>query len=186
MLVTNPKQRANMADITNHPWMMKGFKAPPNNFLPYREPLQLPLDPEVVHRMHGFDFGSPDHITTMLTKGIASDQYQRAVRNSQRQLTSRIQETDHKRGVFYFCKRRNRFGGSTVVPLNEKLSLEEDPINAFGPLISIYYLAREKMARGRAESSPEVQSMPKTEKLLRYRIYQFRNWYMRIRNMMKW
>lgn len=59
MLVTDPKQRASLAEIMVHPWMNKGFNAPPENYLPVREPLQLPLDQEVIEKMTGFDFGPP-------------------------------------------------------------------------------------------------------------------------------
>ena len=75
MLVTDPRQRASLAEISNHPWMTKGFNGPPENFLPSREPLQLPLDQEVIQKMTGFDFGSPDYIITQLTKEAPSPEF---------------------------------------------------------------------------------------------------------------
>jgi len=168
MLVTDPKQRANLAEIMNHTWMTKGFNNPPENYLPYREPLQLPLDTEVVHKMHGFDFGSPDYISDKLTKVLSSDDYQRAVRNAQRKLTSHTPEAERKRGVFDFYKRRNSTSRDTLTNLsNEAVQLGDDPVNAFSPLISIYYLVKEKMERERTEANPGALSMPKIEKPLK-------------------
>ena len=57
MLVVDPKERATLSEILNHPWMTKGFNSAPENFLPQREPLQLPLDPLVIEKMQGFPIG---------------------------------------------------------------------------------------------------------------------------------
>ena len=41
------------------------------NYLPYREPIQLPpLDPSIIEKMTGVDFGSSDFITRELTKVV--------------------------------------------------------------------------------------------------------------------
>lgn len=71
MLVTDPKQRASLTEIMNHPWMNKGYNTPPENYLPNREPVQLPLDNDVVEKMTGFDFGPPEYITSQLEIGRA-------------------------------------------------------------------------------------------------------------------
>ena len=68
MLTTNPADRASLHEIMNHPWMTKGFNSPPDNYLPIRKPLQLPLDPTVIDRMTGFNFGSPESITAEITR----------------------------------------------------------------------------------------------------------------------
>ena len=135
--------------------MNKGFNKPPENYLPYREPLQLPLDPQVVHNMHGFNFGDPDYITDALTKILLSDDYQQAVRNVQRKFNSHSLENERKRGPFGFCKRKNSTDRDTLINLwNEEGQLGDHPTNAFSPLISIYYLVREKLDRERADSNP--------------------------------
>ncbi|KAJ5682232.1 hypothetical protein N7462_005397 [Penicillium macrosclerotiorum] len=155
MLVTDPKQRASLSEIMNHPWMNKGFTSPPENFLPQREPLQLPLDQEVIEKMTGFDFGPPDYINAQLTKVLESDDYQHAVRLNFREHPIPNQ-TEKKRGVFDFYKRRNSAASRDTLsaPSAEAIQLGNDPLNAYSPLISIYHLVKEKLDRERAETRP--------------------------------
>ncbi|KAF2401110.1 Pkinase-domain-containing protein [Trichodelitschia bisporula] len=164
MLVTDPRQRATLGEIMNHPWMIKGFNGPPENYLPAREPLHFPLDTTVIQEMTGFDFGTPEHITATLTRAIQSEEYQRAVRNMNRKHPSNQGETDRKRGMFDFYKRRN--SATSGEALNsasaEQVNTGEDPINAFHPMISIYYLVREKLdldrqGRSSAPSAEQIQ-----------------------------
>ncbi|KAI9839941.1 MAG: hypothetical protein M1819_000133 [Sarea resinae] len=164
MLVTDPSHRATLAEIMNHPWITKGFNSPPENFLPNREPLQLPLDPDVIEKMTGFDFGSAEFITTQLTKIIDSEDYQHAVRVAAREQPAHPQGTERKRGVFDFYKRRNSVTSrDTLTNIStEALQLGSDPVNAFSPLISIYYLVREKQEREKNETNPGALSMPKS------------------------
>lgn len=155
MLVTDPKQRASLNEIMNHPWMNKGFNAPPENFLPHREPLQLPLDQEVIDKMTGFDFGPPDYITAQLTKVLESEEYRHAVRNNHREQPVPYQ-TEKKRGVFDFYKRRNSAASRDTLsaPSVEAIQLGNDPLNAYSPLVSIYHLVKEKIDRERTEARP--------------------------------
>ena len=162
MLVTDPRQRAGLSEIMNHPWMTKGFNAPPENCLPHREPLQLPLDPQIVDKMTGFDFGSAEYITRELTKVLNSDEYQRAVQLNAREQAAHAAGNEKKRGVFDFYKRRNSTTSRDTLPniSTEAIQLGLDPVNAFSPLISIYYLVREKQERERMETNPGALSMP--------------------------
>lgn len=162
MLVTDPKQRATLGEILNHSWITKGFNTPPENYLPHREPLQLPLDPEVVEKMTGFDFGSSEFITRELTKVLTSEEYQTAVRLNAREQSTVGMGGEKKRGVFDFYKRRSSITSrDTLLNLSaEAVQLGSDPINAFSPLISIYYLVREKKERERMEPNPGALSMP--------------------------
>lgn len=164
MLVTDPAQRATLAEIMNHPWMVKGFGGPPENYLLPRKPLQLPLDPEVVRKMTGFDFGPFDDIESQLTKILESEDYQRAVKIAERRTNLPTPEIERKRGVFDFYKRRNSTTSRDTLTnsSSEAVQLGADPINAFSPLISIYYLAKEKIDREHKESNPGALSMPKT------------------------
>ena len=162
MLVTDPKARASLADIINHPWITKGFNTVPENYLPHREPIQLPLDPSIVEKMTGFDFGSSEFITRELTKVINSDEYQSAVRLNAREHSAHAQGNEKRRGVFDFYKRRSSTTSRDTLPnvSTEAVQLGLDPVNAFSPLISIYYLVREKQERERSESNPGALSIP--------------------------
>lgn len=162
MLVTDPKQRASLQEIMNHQWLTKGFGGPPENFLPYREPLQLPLDPAVVEKMEGFDFGPTEQITAGLTKVIDSEDYQRAAKNWAKRKMDQTPDNDKKRGVFDFYKRRNSTTSRDTLnaPSVEALSAGVDPINAYNPLISVYFLVREKLDRERQEANPGALSIP--------------------------
>ncbi|KAL4809541.1 hypothetical protein BDV18DRAFT_132280 [Aspergillus unguis] len=160
MLVTDPKQRATLTDIMNHPWMNKGFNGVPDNHLPPREPLQLPLDPEVIEKMTGFDFGPPDYIAAQLTKIIESDDYQHAITLNAREQPAPT-HTDKRRGVFDFYKRRNSASKDTLsAPSAEAVQLGNDPLNAYSPLLSVYYLVREKLDKERSEANPGALGIP--------------------------
>lgn len=162
MLVTDPKQRATMAEVMAHPWMNKGYSGPPDNYLPRREPLTLPLDPEVINAMTGFNFGSPETIKAQLTRLIESEEYQRGVRAYQLEKDSPqpSRDADKKRGVFDFYKRRNSISSrdTLTAPSSEALQLGTDPLNAFSPLLSIYYLVKEKQERERVDIVPTLSS----------------------------
>ncbi|OLN96002.1 Protein kinase kin1 [Colletotrichum chlorophyti] len=152
MLVTDPKQRATMQEVMTHPWMVKGYSGAPDNYLPAREPLSLPLDSDVINAMTGFNFGSPDAIKAQLTRTIESEEYQRAIRLYQREkdLPQPAKDVEKKRGFgFDFYKRRNSGNSrdTLTAPSSEALQLGNDPLNAFSPLVSIYYLVQEKQGR---------------------------------------
>ena len=162
MLTTNPSERASLQEIMSHPWMTKGFSSPPDNYLPSRKPLQLPLDELVIDKMTGFDFGAADVITSQLTKILESEDYQRAIRNLERRNVQQTSEVEQKRGVFNFYKRRNSVNSRDTLntPSSEAVQLGQDPVNAFHPLISIYYLAQEKQEREAREKNPGALAMP--------------------------
>ena len=162
MLVTDPKSRASLSEIVSHPWITKGFNTVPENYLPHREPLQLPLDPAIIDKMTGFDFGSADFITRELTRVINSEDYQAAVRLNTREQSAQAQFGEKKRGVFDFYKRRSSTTSRDTLPnaSAEAVQLGSDPVNAFSPLISIYYLVKEKHERERLEINPGALSIP--------------------------
>lgn len=162
MLQTDPSQRITLGEIMNHPWLTKGFNSPPENYLPHREPLQLPLDEEIIEKMTGFDFGSPDYIRTQLTNVIQSDEYQRVVRLAARKTTVQTPEAEKKRGMFDFYKRRNSISSreQLTASSSEEVQRGLDPVNAYSPLISVYYLVREKRDRERLEVNPGALAMP--------------------------
>lgn len=145
-----------MQEVMSHPWMVKGFSGPPDNYLPAREPIALPLEPEAIHAMQGFNFGSPETIRAQLTKIIESEDYQRAVKlyQKEREVPQPVKDAEKKRPFgFDFYKRRNSGTSRDTLtgPSSEALQMGSDPMNAFHPLLSIYYLVREKQDRDRAE-----------------------------------
>lgn len=143
-----------MHEVLNHAWMTKGYPGPPDNYLPPREPLSLPLDQDIINAMTGFNFGSPESIRSQLTRTIESEEYQRAIRLYQRdkELPQPSKDIEKKRGFgFDFYRRRNSGNSRDTLstPSSEVLQLGNDPLNAFSPLISIYYLVRERKERER-------------------------------------
>ena len=160
MLVVDPKERATLQEILNHPWMTKGFNTVPENYLPIREPLQLPLDPEVIEKMTGFDFGSVSYITDQLTRILESDDYQNAMRRNARDDGSTAAGGERRRGVFDFYRRRNSVSREGLSAPSSEAIRGLDPINAYSPLISIYYLVREKKDRERKEANPGAVALP--------------------------
>nr|OQO22273.1 hypothetical protein B0A51_09330 [Rachicladosporium sp. CCFEE 5018] len=162
MLNTDPQQRATLSEILTHPWMLKGFSGPAENYIPQRRALQLPLDPTIVDKMTGFDFGSAESITTRLTKVLESEDYQRAVRSAERKSVQQTPELERKRGVFDFYKRRNSTTSRDTLntPSTEAVQVGTDPTNAFDPLISVYYLVQEKREREMKEKNPGALEMP--------------------------
>ena len=160
MLVVDPKERATLSEILSHPWMTKGFNSPPENFLPQREPLQLPLDPQVIEKMQGFDFGNASVIADQLTHILNSEEYQAAVRKYYREdLIHTPGSGEKKRGMFDFYKRRNSISREGLSTPSAEAIRGHDPINAFSPLISIYYLAREKIEMEKGMANPGAISL---------------------------
>ena len=163
MLVVDPKDRATLHEILNHPWMTKGFNTAPESFLPQRDPLQLPLDPLVVEKMQGFDFGSASYIAEQLTSLLSSDEYQSAVRRYYRDESSNAPTGgERKRGMFDFYRRRNSISREGLTTPSTEAIRGYDPINAYSPLISIYYLAREKMEMERRDPNPGALGISST------------------------
>ena len=146
MLIFNSQQRASMSEIRQHPWMLKGFGERPANFLPYREPLQLPLDPEVVNKMTGFGFGSPDQIMKELESILESEDYRQWELVFRHRLVSERSKPERKRRVFEFFKRKSDLPDTPSTMLHE---VYDPPCQ---PIISIYYLVREKLERKRQET----------------------------------
>lgn len=165
MLVTDPRQRASLQEIISHPWILKGFSGPPENHLPHRDPLTGPLDPEVIHGMTGFEFGTSETIAAQLTKVIESEDYQTAVRNAAKEAPMASPNLEKRKAFgFEFYKRRSSTSSKdTLTNLStEVLShpSNPDPINAYNPLISVYYLVREKLERDRASRLPPGSQPP--------------------------
>ncbi|CAG8554745.1 7095_t:CDS:2, partial [Acaulospora morrowiae] len=144
MLVTNPMNRATLAEVLNHPWMNKGYEGPPENYLPPRSPLILPLDSEVIRRMTGFEFGTEQEIKKRLESIIKSDSYQSSIKT---QNFGHGFSDNRKRGSGFDYYRKKLSGSNSSI--HEDKSITADPTQAVHPLISIYYLVKEKIERER-------------------------------------
>lgn len=162
--MTDPRLRATLQEIIAHPWMTKGFPGPVENYLPPREPLTLPLDRNVILAMTGFDFGSPDSIERNLTEVLEREEYKNAVKAYYRERAGHGLGNDRRKmfGAFDFYKRRSSVSGKEQVSgqTGETMPLGQDPTNAFHPLISIYYLVREKQERDALEELPGALEIP--------------------------
>ncbi|KAH9895931.1 Pkinase-domain-containing protein [Cubamyces lactineus] len=201
MLVTNPAARAPLSEVLSHPWMVRGFRGPPDSHLVHREPLRADeLDRSVIKGMKGFEFGTEEEIERKLIEVLESDAYYRAVQQWERKRmsngrnghsrwgesfsnsslaishdgsfstsTTKVDQSPSKKAKrfsgfdFY---RRKLFSPSSSPPstpmahsppssqshLSNTSLLETqreppDPTYGFHPLISIYFLVREKMER---------------------------------------
>ncbi|KAJ7074741.1 Pkinase-domain-containing protein [Mycena amicta] len=177
MLVVNPVRRALLSEISSHPWMLRGFTSPPATHLPVRTPLRMAdLDPVVVSRMAGFEFGADvEEVVEKLRVVLESDEYMQAVLQWEHRQnghnasvspsTSSLAPSaspsppasptgSHKRRRFSgFDLYRRVFQASSpstsTVPELLPTPPPRDPTGGFNPLLSMYFLAREKIERER-------------------------------------
>lgn len=165
MLVTNPLERATLAEVMVHPFMTKGYDGPPESHLIYREPLRADdLDWDVINSMGGFTFGTPEHIYDELKAVLQSEHYLSTVAlwdsrrdkkrgpgaSSSSMALSDASDSPKKKRFSGFDLKKKLFRDEKKVeePVIRKEELV-DPTRGFDPLISIYFLAREKIERER-------------------------------------
>ncbi|KAH9942815.1 Pkinase-domain-containing protein [Amylocystis lapponica] len=206
MLVTNPAVRATLSEVLNHPWMLRGFRGPPDSHLVHREPLRSDeLDRQVIRGMKGFEFGSEEEIERKLVDILESAAYYHAVQHWQQKRMmpngrngngrhhwgeslsnssiaisqeshtpngSRVDQSPSKakrRFSGFDFYRRKLFSPSSSPPgtpfahspptsqshlshsslVDASQREPPDPTYGFHPLISMYFLAREKLERER-------------------------------------
>ncbi|OXB34270.1 hypothetical protein LQV05_006697 [Cryptococcus neoformans] len=161
MLVTNPAERATLAEVLNHPFMTKGYDGPPDSFLIRRELLRAEeIDMNVVEAMEGFTFGDANTIYHNLHSILTSEDYLHCVatfeahREKLRTSSPGVSTNDpsdspKKKRFSGFDLKKRLFKEDKKVeeaPFKEKV---RDPTKGYDPLISIYFLAREKIERER-------------------------------------
>lgn len=157
MLVTNPAHRATVSEILIHPWMNKGYDGPIDNYLPNRIPLTLPIDMEVVRGMTGFEFGTEIEIRDKLQDIITSEEYQKAAKT----LVERTAEAHRIQRQGHLASRFSPHLGkkSFALPNDDPQSIPA----AYHPLISIYYLVKERMEREKRIASNTAAAMETTD-----------------------
>ncbi|KAL6454853.1 KIN1 Serine/threonine protein kinase KIN1 [Candida maltosa Xu316] len=128
MLVVDPSKRASLYEVCSHPWMNKGYDHRVNNYLPKREPLQLPLDPEIIKVMANYELGSVQNITEDLTNILSSVEYQMSCENWYKSA---------EQGRDYYS--------------SSNVHILPDPTGGFHPLISLYFLVDEMRKRKKAK-----------------------------------
>lgn len=186
MLVVDPRARASLSEIINHPWMLKGYDGPQDSYIAPRRPLSLPLDKEVIKGMHGFEFGTDERIEADLTAVLESADYQAACQawyrsdansavagsagghfnlflggslfDSGSSASPTSAHTPRKKSAFTFDFYKKKPSSSSPSSSQETLSdlRLPDPTNAYHPLVSIYYLVREKQERTRRRPTLET------------------------------
>lgn len=163
MLVTNPLERATLTEVLSHPFMIKGYDGPPESYLIHREPLRADdLDPDVINAMGGFTFGTPEQIHDELRNVLTSEGYlttlaawegRREKRkgpaaSSSSMALSDTSDSPKKKRFSGFDFKKKLFKDEKKV--EEPVQREKEPLDptrGYDPLISIYYLAREKSER---------------------------------------
>jgi hypothetical protein len=136
MLEKKPAQRAVLNEVMSHPWMVKGFSGPPENHLPHRAPLELPLDMNVINMMTSFDFGNPSEIHDKIKNALSSDD-----RPTAPSTPKRAPSPYRRRNSSY----SSLYKAAQIADVDSPaISSGKDMSEA---MISIYYLAREKIER---------------------------------------
>lgn len=155
MLVVNSAERAPLSEVLYHPWMTKGYDGPPESFVSPRKPLQLPLDPQVTKELGGFDFGTQEDVERSLTEILESPEYIAACTNWYKNHQETMAKSKHSFG-WDFTRRKEPF------PASESSESVPDPTNAYHPLISMYYLASEKLERQRQADAENARMLDKS------------------------
>jgi hypothetical protein len=141
-----------MSEVLMHPWTNKGHDAPVDNYLPHRAPLTLPVDMEVVRGMTGFEFGSEEDIKAQIEDIISSPEYQNAAKIISRNSTDQINSGIHNRSRHHL---HHGIKKPFQMPIDDPQSIPA----AYHPLISIYYLVKERMERNRLTEQQESYEM---------------------------
>ena len=120
----------------NHPWIAKEFSGPPENYLPHRAPLELPLDMNVINIMTSFDFGNPSQIHDKIKNALSSDD-RPTTPSTPKRASSLYKKRNSSHSSLHKAAQIADVGSPTS-------SSSKDMSEA---MISIYYLARERMER---------------------------------------
>ncbi|GMM56009.1 serine/threonine protein kinase [Maudiozyma humilis] len=127
MLVVEPAKRAKLKQVIEHPWMNRGYDYLTPSYLPKRIPMTPELiDDNVIKEMFRLEFvDNIDDTRAILLKIIAEDSY--------------IELSNY----YWSLVSEMKNGGNANIQHNNF----EDPTEAYHPLLSMYYLVSEMLAR---------------------------------------
>ncbi|KAJ1982606.1 Serine/threonine-protein kinase [Dimargaris xerosporica] len=155
ILVTNPEDRATMAEIMRHPWMNRHYDAPVENYLPLRLPLTLPLDPVVVRQMADFGFGLEAELSQRMETLLTSEWYLRQLQRYYPELFASPTSPGGTAAATVFGSAVARSAEHMALAARDALKKRTsfwrrpnpatDDSLALDPLLSMYYLVAEKM-----------------------------------------
>jgi hypothetical protein len=152
MLAVDPSVRAPLSEVLNDRWMVRGFDGAPDTHL-HREPLRVDeLETEVIRGMTGFEFGSEEEIERQLVQILNSDGYQRAVQIYEgERIPGGVVGEPNLHGLSRSSPGSSPPGRQSPSQSHLPSSSQDrhiDPTKGYHPLISMYFLSREKLERG--------------------------------------
>ncbi|CAO3580082.1 unnamed protein product [Absidia cylindrospora] len=154
ILVVDPRKRLTLTAIENHPWMKKGYEEPIYSNIPQRQVLEK-VDMDIVKGMHGFALGDAQLIQSKLERLIKTTDYKQAVGKIEQN-----QQLEWQRQNQAPIPRWRR----SITPLGKKSNqVDDDPLSLpamYDPLLSIYYLVKERKEHDTRRQLDMVQSKP--------------------------
>ncbi|ORZ24481.1 kinase-like domain-containing protein [Absidia repens] len=154
ILVVDPRKRLTLAAVENHPWMKKGYEEPIYSNIPQRQALEK-VDMDIVKGMHGFGLGDEQLIRSKLERLIKTPEYKQAVIKIEQN-----QQLEWQRQNQAPIPRWRR----SITPTNKKSNqTDDDPLSLpamYDPLLSIYYLVKERKEYDTRRQLDMVQSKP--------------------------
>ncbi|SMN21648.1 similar to Saccharomyces cerevisiae YDR122W KIN1 Serine/threonine protein kinase involved in regulation of exocytosis [Maudiozyma saulgeensis] len=137
MLVVDPQKRAKLKQVIEHPWMNRGYDYLAPSYLPKRIPMTSDLlDDNVIKEMFRLEFiDNIDDTKTILLNIINEEKYIE-LSHYYWTMVSELKNT-------IITNDNNASGSNSNIPHNNF----EDPTEAYHPLLSMYYLVSEMMAR---------------------------------------
>ncbi|KAI8081383.1 uncharacterized protein BX664DRAFT_340270 [Halteromyces radiatus] len=147
ILQVDPMKRETLNYIENHPWMNKGYNTPINNHLQQRSPLTT-IDDDAIQMMYEYGFGDIPDIRNRLQAIITSQEYQSAIHPTV--ISTPTYDHHHGSRLRWRRSRHDSSDGRPALYNTTTLNEIQDP------LLSIYYLVKERKALD------EIQSPDKT------------------------
>ena len=137
MLVVDPQRRAKLKQVIEHPWMNRGYEYLTPSYLPKRIPLTPELlDDNVIKEMFRLEFIDNIEDTKTILLNIVNEE--------------KYIELSHYYWSLVSEMKNNSIINSNIISLTSTQQNNnnfEDPTEAYHPLLSMYYLVSEMLAR---------------------------------------